>query len=136
LDRRAAESRALFIFFDVKNASFVHSNVGIHPIKARGMGLAHPLDRFSFHYPHEHGVKIIVDKELDVDGNRWSFWQFQPTQEHLLSVRAERLGSEAPVLTIRRTIPTVEDAMMAERSLSVDRSHDNLALGATPRLKG
>ncbi len=81
-------------------------------VKARGMGFALPLDRFGFHFPHEHGVKIVVDQELDIDGNRWSFWQFQPTREHLLSVCAERLGNEGPALTIRKTIPTIEDEMI------------------------
>lgn len=81
-------------------------------VKARGMGFSLPLDRFRFYYPHEHCVKIIVDRELDVDGSRWSFWQFKPTQEHLLAVCAERLDEDTPIFTIRKVIPTVEEKVL------------------------
>ncbi|WP_158590436.1 4'-phosphopantetheinyl transferase family protein [Noviherbaspirillum cavernae] len=81
-------------------------------IKARGMGLSLPLDRFSFHYPRECTVQITIDQKLGDDGNRWSFWQFRPTQEHLLAVCAERLDNEAPVLSIRKIVPTVADEVV------------------------
>ena len=50
-------------------------------IKARGMGLFIPLDRFSFHYPHGRAVRIAIDPELGDDKSRWSFWQYRPTSE-------------------------------------------------------
>ncbi|HJY84394.1 MAG TPA: 4'-phosphopantetheinyl transferase superfamily protein, partial [Candidatus Binatia bacterium] len=45
-------------------------------IKARGMGLALPLDKFSFHYPGDHEVAITIHPELGDDSARWQFWQF------------------------------------------------------------
>lgn len=78
-------------------------------IKARGMGLSIPLDRFSIHYTHDHGVKIAIDPELNDDNNRWSFWQYRPTLKYLLAICAERLDGAAPILTFRRTTPMVSD---------------------------
>jgi 4'-phosphopantetheinyl transferase len=78
-------------------------------IKARGMGLSLPLDRFSFHFPHEGAVRLAIDPELGDDASRWSFWQFRPTPEYLLALCAERLDGAAPLLTVRKLIPTVAD---------------------------
>lgn len=78
-------------------------------IKARGMGLTIPLDRFSFDYPFEGAVQIVIDPELGDDGGRWGLWQFRPRPEYLLAVCAERQRGEAPTLTLRKVIPTVGD---------------------------
>ena len=42
-------------------------------IKARGMGLALPLDGFSFLFGGAEGVKLDVDAALEDDGARWRF---------------------------------------------------------------
>jgi 4'-phosphopantetheinyl transferase len=81
-------------------------------IKARGMGLSIPLDRFSFHYPHESAVGIAIQPELGDDANRWEFWQYRPTADYLLAVCAERREGQAPTLTFRKTIPTVMDCVL------------------------
>ncbi|MDM5179919.1 4'-phosphopantetheinyl transferase superfamily protein [Massilia sp. DJPM01] len=82
-------------------------------IKARGMGLSIPLDRFSFHFPDERSVALAVDPELGDDGARWRFWQFRPTPEHLLALCAERLDGAVPQLTVRSVIPTGADTPFA-----------------------
>ncbi|MCE3608229.1 4'-phosphopantetheinyl transferase superfamily protein [Massilia sp. P8910] len=82
-------------------------------IKARGMGLSIPLDRFSFHFPDERKVALAVDPELSDDGARWRFWQFRPTPEHLLALCAERLDGAIPHVTVRTVIPTVSDTPFA-----------------------
>lgn len=58
-------------------------------IKARGMGLSLPLDQFSFHYPDDRSVSLIIQPELADEPARWQFWQFQPTADHLVAVCAE-----------------------------------------------
>jgi 4'-phosphopantetheinyl transferase len=78
-------------------------------IKARGMGLSIPLDRFSFDYPHADAVRLSVLPGLDDDPGRWRFWQCRPSTEHLLAVCAERVAAEAPILSLRRIVPTVGD---------------------------
>ena len=74
-------------------------------IKARGMGLALPLDKFSFHYPGDHEVEIAIQPELGDDSARWQFWQFRPVPEYLTAICAERAGGQSLNLVVRRTIP-------------------------------
>nr|WP_298719050.1 4'-phosphopantetheinyl transferase superfamily protein [uncultured Steroidobacter sp.] len=86
-------------------------------IKARGMGLSIPLGQFSFHYPHEHAVNLAVDPELGDDANRWSFWQYRPTEDYLMAVCAERRPDRTPSLTLRKVVPLVMDEIVAPRVL-------------------
>lgn len=81
-------------------------------IKARGMGLSIPLGKFSFHYPHERAVHIAIDPQLRDDAQRWSFWQYRPTAEHLLAICAERRAGNPPSLTLRRTVPLVTEEIL------------------------
>lgn len=74
-------------------------------IKARGMGLSLPLDKFSFHYPSDDAVGIAIDPELADDAARWQFWQFRPAPEYLVALCAERVGAESPRLIVRQTVP-------------------------------
>ncbi len=63
-------------------------------IKARGMGLALPLDKFSFVFGGDEGVQIEIDSSLEDDPVRWRFG--------LLDHAGHRI------------------AMMVEQSLSID----------------
>lgn len=78
-------------------------------IKARGMGLSIPLERFSFHYPRPQAVHIAIEPELGDVAERWSFWQYRPAREYLLAVCAERLQDQATTLTLRKMVPTHSD---------------------------
>ncbi len=82
-------------------------------IKARGMGLSLPLDKFSFHYPHDRAVQITIDPELADDAARWQFWQFQPRPEYLVAVCAERVGDQPTKLIVRQAVP-----MLSEKSFT------------------
>ncbi|WP_166875279.1 4'-phosphopantetheinyl transferase family protein [Massilia mucilaginosa] len=79
-------------------------------IKARGMGLSIPLDRFSFDFPDERQVRLSIEADLGDDAERWRFWQFRPAPGYLLALCAERLDGAPPQLTVRGAIPTVSDA--------------------------
>lgn len=74
-------------------------------IKARGMGLSLPLDKFAFHYPADDAVAIEIDPELADDAERWQFWQFRPSPEYLVALCAE--GAAAPRIVVRNTVPMV-----------------------------
>src|SRR5262245_46825677 len=67
-------------------------------IKARGMGLSLPLDKFSFHYPDDHAVELAIHPELADESARWQLWQFRPRPEYLIAVCAERVGAHSPSL--------------------------------------
>jgi 4'-phosphopantetheinyl transferase len=86
-------------------------------IKARGMGLSIPLDRFSFHYPSDRGVEITIDPELADEATRWQFWQLRPTPDYLVAICAERLGAQGPRLVVRKAIPTAREELLAPRFL-------------------
>jgi 4'-phosphopantetheinyl transferase len=88
-------------------------------IKARGMGLSLPLDKFSFHYPDANTVALVIHPELRDDAARWQFWQFQPTADHLIAVCAEVASASCPVLC-----GPAADTMVAPKFLRTsDRAH-------------
>jgi 4'-phosphopantetheinyl transferase len=82
-------------------------------IKARGMGLAIPLDQFSFRFSQDHRIELSVDpRQLDVAA-RWSFLQFWIKERYVVAVCAERMQDEFPCLVIYDAVP-----MVSERTLS------------------
>ena len=80
-------------------------------IKARGMGLSLPLDRFSFQFPHHDAVCISIDPDLEDDAERWSFWQYRPTPDYLLAICAERHAGIPPTISIRNFNPSAGEAL-------------------------
>jgi 4'-phosphopantetheinyl transferase len=82
-------------------------------IKARGMGLSLPLDRFSFHYPDARAVRIAIEADLEDDAERWSFWQCRPGTEYLLALCAERRPGPPPIVRLRRLLPLLHEETMA-----------------------
>jgi len=88
-------------------------------IKARGMGLSLPLDKFSFHYPDDHAVELAIHPELADDPARWQFWQFRPTSEYLVAICAERIGAQSPSLIVRQAIPMLSEKTFAPEFLRV-----------------
>lgn len=79
-------------------------------IKARGMGLSLPLDKFSFQYPDDYAVEIAIDPELRDDSRRWQFWQFRPRPEYLVAICAERAEHQSMSLVVRQAIPMRSDS--------------------------
>jgi 4'-phosphopantetheinyl transferase len=86
-------------------------------IKARGMGLSLPLDKFNFHYPDDRAVEIVIHPELADDAARWQFWQFRPTPEYLVAICAERVGAQSPLLVVRQAVPMSGDRTFAPELL-------------------
>jgi len=99
-------------------------------IKARGMGLSLPLDKFAFHYS-DRAVAIEIDPELSDDPARWQFWQFRPRMEYLVAICAERVAAESTRLIVRQSIPmlserpvTFEFGRVSESHSRADHNHD------------
>lgn len=97
-------------------------------IKARGMGLSLPLDKFGFQYPDDRSVEITIDAELADDAARWQFWQFRPTAQYLVALCAERAGEESPAVVARRIVP-----LLSEESLTLDFPRASRHLRANAR---
>lgn len=74
-------------------------------IKARGMGLSLPLDRFSFSFARQNTVKISLHPDLHDHADRWRFWQCRPAMGYILAICAERHGDNAPILSMRKYTP-------------------------------
>jgi 4'-phosphopantetheinyl transferase len=82
-------------------------------IKARGLGLSLPLDKFSFHYPKDGAVALTIHPELADDAARWQFWQFRPKPKYLVAVCAERAGTRTSGLVVRTVVPGVYEELFA-----------------------
>lgn len=81
-------------------------------IKARSMGLSIPLDQFSFHFPQEGRVRMMMDMRLGDSPSRWQFWQLQPAPEYLVAVCAGRVQAERPRLKMKRIVPLIGEEML------------------------
>ncbi len=76
-------------------------------IKARGMGLSIPLDKFWFLLDAASPARLVLAPDMDDTAAGWAFAQLQPTNRHLLAV-ARRHPAGAPAgfdLDVRRIVP-------------------------------
>jgi 4'-phosphopantetheinyl transferase len=76
-------------------------------LKARGIGLGLPLDRFSFLLAGGE-TRIEIDPILEDHGDRWWFAQVELSPRHKTALAATRTLGETPRLVTRRTVPLVE----------------------------
>ncbi|MBK6531505.1 MAG: 4'-phosphopantetheinyl transferase superfamily protein [Deltaproteobacteria bacterium] len=71
-------------------------------IKARGMGLALPLDRFAFELDEGDGeARIVIDPSLGDESGAWQFARLRPTPRHQVAV-ALRRGAEPDLCVVVR----------------------------------
>ncbi|MGH8258906.1 MAG: 4'-phosphopantetheinyl transferase family protein [Steroidobacteraceae bacterium] len=86
-------------------------------IKARGMGLSIPLEKFTFRYPREGRIELATHPELGDDPAHWRFWQFRPSPEYVLALCAARGNATAPAVLVRKVVPeAIEEPMMPDIS--------------------
>jgi len=81
-------------------------------MKARGTGMALPMDQFSFRFPREDQVAMSIHPALNDLPERWQFWQFCLSSKFVLAVCAARLLLEPPRLVVRQVVP-----LMSEREI-------------------
>lgn len=55
-------------------------------IKAKGMGLSHRLDLFSFHFSEDERIGITFDPKLEESPEYWNFSLLQPTELHQTAI--------------------------------------------------
>lgn len=77
-------------------------------IKARGMGLAIPLEKFAFLLEPGSPVRIVIDPSLGDDATRWQFAQFALSPRHTSAAAVERVGHANVEWAVRRTIPLTD----------------------------
>lgn len=86
-------------------------------IKARGMGLAIPLDSFSFDLSSPGGIGFSVEPEANDRADGWQFWQVRPNATHKIAV-AYRAG-KAPLTMKLRYFQVVPDVSIKPVSYTV-----------------
>ncbi len=62
-------------------------------IKARGLGLSLPTDRFAFGVGEHSEIRLAIDPGLQDRPERWAFWQMKLTPDHVAAVCAEQPAS-------------------------------------------
>jgi 4'-phosphopantetheinyl transferase len=72
-------------------------------IKARGLGLSLPLDRFSFSLDGDHPPRLEIDPSLGDRGDSWQCVQLEPTSRHLLALCIRRQGADDAEVVLRNT---------------------------------
>jgi len=73
------------------------------------MGLAIPLDHFSFSFPAEKRITFHLDQSLGNNPEHWRFWQFNPSDEYVAALCSEAFLQE-PSAAIKRIIPLCEES--------------------------
>ena len=66
-------------------------------IKARGMGLAIPLDKFAFVFGGAEGVRLVVDESLNDRTERWQFCLLDHAGHRIAVMAEQRAGKELNV---------------------------------------
>ena len=77
-------------------------------IKARGMGLALPLRKFSFELGPDQPIRISFESGLDDDPGSWQFASFRPDPRHVLAVGVRRGNGPDLEIRVHETVPLRE----------------------------
>jgi len=86
-------------------------------IKARGMGLAIPLDQFSFDL--SRGTSLACDARLGDDGTQWRFARWSPDPRFRAAAAVRCRPEERLSFTIRRCVPLGECGEAVELEVRV-----------------
>ena len=89
------KKRRFFEFWTLKEAY----------IKARGMGLSIPLDRFSFQVKDHRPLHIAFDPSVEDVPADWQFWLLQPTRRHIAAIALRQAQRVYMKLIVKKTVP-------------------------------
>jgi 4'-phosphopantetheinyl transferase len=71
-------------------------------IKARGLGLSIPLQRFAFHLEDPEQIRLTIDPGLHDYAGRWWFRQLRADHDYLTALCVEGGGVEPYLTSVRR----------------------------------
>lgn len=78
-------------------------------IKARGLGLALPLDKFSFDVDGGDSITIAVEPPIVDDVDAWQFFSFCPNGRHRCSLAVKLVAASRPLRLVARQIVPLRD---------------------------
>jgi 4'-phosphopantetheinyl transferase len=81
-------------------------------IKARGMGLSIPLNKFSFNLDENQSSVISFDDELQDLPSGWRFYQLSPSNEYAVALCVQRQTRKPPALISWRILPLVSEQLL------------------------
>ncbi len=90
-------------------------------IKARGMGLSIPLERFAFDLRHSQRIDLAMQPALQDAPRNWAFWQFYVASQHIVAVCVQRQNDDPPSLPapiLRDVIPLVSEATVPDAQIA------------------
>ena len=73
--------------------------------KARGLGLAIPLNQLSFDLDASRPIRITFDPRIEDDPSRWQFALQEPSAQHVLAVAVDRAGGPDVAVHLRPVVP-------------------------------
>lgn len=75
-------------------------------VKACGMGLAIPLNHFSFSFPQQGKIGIDFKPERSDQAEYWQFWQIHPNDTHKVSmaIKGDKINNSYSI-SMRKIIP-------------------------------
>jgi 4'-phosphopantetheinyl transferase len=86
-------------------------------IKARGLGLSIPLDKFGFIIDESTHLDFWTEATLDEEPHRWLFRQIVIADSHVVAVCAARDSKVEQTLTATMCIPGVSERSLAMTQL-------------------
>jgi 4'-phosphopantetheinyl transferase len=89
---------------DRRNRFFSYWTLKESYIKARGMGLSIPLDAFWFGLGGSFPLLYVTDRCPDIP-ERWRFYQYAPTDEHMMAVAVAAPQGVEPSVHLRWVTP-------------------------------
>lgn len=81
-------------------------------IKAKGMGLAIPLDAFRFELAGGQGLVLRMRAELADSPQHWRLWQLTLRADYLAAICAARGESAPPRITVREIVPLASERIV------------------------
>jgi 4'-phosphopantetheinyl transferase len=109
------ETRALLALSTAKQRErfFSYWTLKESYIKARGLGLALPLEQFSFLLDGDKDIGIAFDPQLGDEPSRWRFELLRASPQHLVAVGVDSLGAPlslraANFVPLRGVVPMPE----------------------------
>lgn len=85
-------------------------------VKAKGKGLLIPLNRVGFERRYDRLIASFSPETND-SPFQWKFWQFWPSECHVVAVCTQRIDRVALYLTIREFIPCAAERLITPSTL-------------------